>query len=121
MCWRRIRNLKEAGVIQWRAALPDRDKPSLARTVFVAVKTNAHNEDRPAGFADVAANFPEAAEFYRMSGDIDDFPQVATADVPAYDAFCKRLAAAISLNDALSGFAMKEIKRTAALLPDERP
>ena len=120
-CWRRIRNLEDAGVIQRRVALLDRAKLNLATTVFVAVKTSAHSEDWLADFADIVAGFPEVVEFYRMSGDIDYLLKVVVADIPAYDAFYKRLIAAVDLNDVSSSFAMEEIKWTTALPLDAGP
>ncbi len=114
-CWRRIRNLEEAGVIRSRVALLDRDKLNLGTTVFVAVKTSAHNEKWLAAFAEAVAGFSEVVEFYRMSGDIDYLLKVVVADIPAYDDFYKRLIAAVDLNDVSSSFAMEEIKWTTAL------
>lgn len=114
-CWRRIRNLEDAGVIQRRVAILDRNGLGLSTTVFVAVKTSEHNEDWLARFADAVASFPEVVEFYRMSGDIDYLLKVVVADIPAYDAFYKRLIAAVDLSDVSSSFAMEEIKFTTAL------
>jgi len=114
-CWRRIRNLEDAGVIRGRVALLDRGKLDLGTTVFVGVKTSAHNEEWLAQFADAVAGFTEVVEFYRMSGDIDYLMKVVVADIPAYDDFYKRLIAAVDLNDVSSSFAMEEIKWTTAL------
>ncbi|MDD9878072.1 MAG: Lrp/AsnC family transcriptional regulator [Magnetovibrio sp.] len=114
-CWRRIRNLEDAGVIQRRVAILDRAELGLATTVFVAVKTSEHNEDWLGRFAETVAGFPEVVEFYRMSGDIDYLLKVVVADIPAYDAFYKRLIAAVDLSDVSSSFAMEEIKFTTAL------
>ncbi|MEK9725544.1 MAG: Lrp/AsnC family transcriptional regulator [Rhodospirillaceae bacterium] len=119
-CWRRIRNLEAAGVIRGRVALLDRAALDLGTTVFVAVKTSAHTEDWLTRFADAVAGFPEVVEFYRMSGDIDYLLKVVVADIPAYDAFYKRLIAAVELSDVSSSFAMEEIKWTTALPIGER-
>lgn len=114
-CWRRIRNLEEAGVISRRVALLDRAKLDLGTTVFVAVKTSHHKEDWLSRFADAVAGFPEVVEFYRMSGDVDYLLKVVVTDIPAFDAFYKRLIAAVDLSDVSSSFAMEEIKWTTSL------
>ena len=114
-CWRRIRNLEDAGIIERRVALLDRTRLGLDTTVFVAVKTSQHTEDWLQHFADVVAAFPEIVEFYRMSGDVDYLMKVVVADIPAFDAFYKRLIAAVDLSDVSSSFAMEEIKFTTVL------
>ena len=114
-CWRRIRTLEDAGIIERRVALLNRTRLGLDTTVFVAVKTSQHTEDWLQHFADVVAAFPEIVEFYRMSGDVDYLMKVVVADIPAFDAFYKRLIAAVDLSDVSSSFAMEEIKFTTAL------
>ena len=42
-CWRRIRQMEQAGVIQARVALVDPEKVGLGLTVYVRVKTNQHS------------------------------------------------------------------------------
>ena len=66
-CWRRIRLLEEAGVIRGRVALLDRGKLNVGVTVFVAVRTNQHNQDWLERFARAVDSIPEVVEFYRMS------------------------------------------------------
>ena len=114
-CWRRIRNLEDTGIIERRVALLNRTRLGLDTTVFVAVKTSQHTEDWLQHFADVVAAFPEIVEFYRMSGDVDYLMKVVVADIPAFDAFYKRLIAAVDLSDVSSSFAMEEIKFTTVL------
>ena len=114
-CWRRIRNLEDAGIIRSRVALLDREKLGLGTIVFVAIKTREHNEGWLSRFAETVGQFPEIVELYRMSGEIDYLMKVVVADIPAYDAFYKRLIAAVDLSDVSSSFAMEEIKFTTAL------
>jgi Lrp/AsnC family transcriptional regulator len=114
-CWRRIRNLEEAGVIRRRVALLDRRKLNLGVTVFVAVRTNQHNQEWLDRFARAVAAIPEIVEFHRMAGDVDYLMRVVVPDIAAYDGVYKRLIAAIDLQDVSSTFAMEEIKSTTAL------
>ena len=114
-CWRRIRLLEEAGVIRGRVALLDRGKLNVGVTVFVAVRTNQHNQDWLERFARAVESIPEVVEFYRMAGDIDYLLRVVVPDIAAYDGVYKRLIRAVKLSDVSSAFAMEELKRTTAV------
>src|SRR5499425_3592544 len=114
-CWRRIRLLEEAGVIRGRVALLDRDKLNLGVTVFVAVRTNQHNQDWLERFARAVEGIPEVVEFYRMAGDVDYLLRVVVPDIAAYDGVYKRLIERIDLFDVSSTFAMEQLKYTTAV------
>jgi Lrp/AsnC family transcriptional regulator len=94
-CWKRVKRLTDSGVIERRVAILDRERLDLALVVFVAVRTNRHDEEWLNAFAKGAAGLPEVVEFY--------------------DAFYKRLIAAAPLQDVSSSFAMEQIKFTTAL------
>lgn len=113
-CWKRVKRLTEAGIIEKRVAILDRDKLDLGLVVFVAVRTSRHDEEWLNAFA-AAAALPEVVEFYRMSGETDYLLKVVVKDIAAYDAFYKRLIAAAPLQDVSSSFAMEQIKFTTAL------
>lgn len=114
-CWRRIRNLEEAGVIRRRVALLDRHKLNVGVTVFVTVRTNQHNQAWFERFARAVEGIPEVVEFYRMAGDVDYLLRVVVPDIAAYDAVYKRLIEQIDLYDVSSSFAMEELKYTTAV------
>jgi Lrp/AsnC family transcriptional regulator len=114
-CWRRIRNLEESGIIRKRVALLDRKKLSLGVTVFVAVRTNQHNQAWLERFAQVVDSIPEVVEFYRMAGEVDYLLRVVVPDIAAYDGVYKRLIEQIDLFDVSSSFAMEELKYTTAV------
>ncbi len=114
-CWRRIQKLERSGVIRKRVALLDRASLNLGVDVFVAIKTNQHNAAWLDSFANAVTEFPEVVEFYRMSGDIDYLMRVVVPDIPAYDAFYKRLIQQADIYDVSSSFAMEQLKYTTAL------
>ena len=113
-CWKRVKRLTEAGVIERRVAILDREKLDLGLVVFVAVRTARHDQAWLDAFAKAAA-LPEVVEFYRLSGETDYLLKVVVRDITAYDAFYKRLIAAAPLSDVSSSFAMEQIKFTTAL------
>ena len=114
-CWRRIQKLEEDGVIKRRVALLDPEKVNTKVTVFVSIRTNAHNTEWLLRFSEVVQEFPEVVEFYRMSGEVDYLLKVVVPDIAAYDAFYKRMIARIEIRDVSSAFAMEQIKYTTEL------
>jgi len=114
-CWKRIQRLEADGVIQRRVALVDQDKLGLGVTVFVSIETGDHSQDWLSQFAERVGAMPEVMEFYRMAGDVDYMLRVAVASIQDYDAFYKRLIAAIPLKNVTSRFAMERIKQTTVL------
>ena len=114
-CWTRVKRLTDAGVITRRVALLAREKLDLALVVFVSIKTSHHDQEWLDAFAKAASGMPEVVEFYRLSGDTDYLLKVLVKDIAAYDAFYKRLIAAVPLSDVSSAFAMEQIKYTTAL------
>jgi len=121
-CWKRVQRLQSDGIIARRVALLSPDKLGLGLTVFVSVETGDHSAAWLARFAEAVSAMPEVMDLYRMAGDVDYMLRVVVADVAAYDAFYKRLIAAIPLKNVTSRFAMERIKATTALpLPAAPP
>ncbi|WP_019953546.1 Lrp/AsnC family transcriptional regulator [Yoonia vestfoldensis] len=114
-CWRRIKALEAAGVIRARVALVDAAKVGVPLMAMVLIRTNAHDAQWMDKFQTALRSLPEVVGAYRMTGDLDYVLRVRVADVPAYDAFYKRLTARISVSDISASFVMEEIKETTAV------
>lgn len=114
-CWRRVRALEDAGTIERRVALIRPAAVNLDVTVLVNIRTNDHSPEWIDRFRAAIDGFPEIVEAYRTSGDIDYTLKVMVPSIAAYDAFYKRLIAAVDLYDVRSIFSMEELKRTTAL------
>jgi Lrp/AsnC family transcriptional regulator len=114
-CWKRIQRLEADGVIRKRVAIIDQDKVGLGITVFVSVETGDHSQEWLDRFAEMVRAMPEVMEFHRMAGDVDYMLRVVVPDIAGYDAFYKRLIAAVPLKNVTSRFAMERIKSTTAL------
>ena len=114
-CWRRLQRLERDGYIARRVALLDPDRMNVPITVFVAVRTDQHNEDWLATFAEGVASVPEVVEIYRMAGEIDYLLKVVVPDIQAYDRVYKALIAKARFFDVSSMFAMERIKHTSEL------
>lgn len=114
-CWRRIKKLEESGVIRRHVALLDEAKLGLNVTVFVAIKTNEHNDVWLEKFANGIKAISEVIEFYRMSGDTDYLLKIVAKDIDDYDRVYKKIIAVTPLHDVSSSFAMERIKSSTEL------
>ncbi|MBI1417390.1 MAG: winged helix-turn-helix transcriptional regulator [Limimaricola sp.] len=114
-CWRRIKAMETAGVIRGRVALVAPEKVGCPLSVMVLIRTNAHEPGWMERFQSALRALPEVVGAYRMTGDLDYVLRVRVADVPAYDAFYKRLIDKVPLSDISASFVMEEIKDTTAL------
>ena len=114
-CWRRIRQLEEAGYIQKRVALLDPKRLGVGLTAFVTVRAVEHTEEWLDGFARIVSEIPEVVEFYRMSGEVDYLLKLRVADIEAYDRVYKSLIKRVRLRDLSGSFVMETIKHTTAV------
>jgi len=109
-CWKRIKRMEEAGIIRGRIAVLDADRLGLPVSVFVSVETSDHSADWLARFASLIEQTPQIVGAWRMSGDVDYLLHVIVPDIAAYDAFYRKLIAAIPLRNVSSRFAMERMK-----------
>ncbi|WP_408639647.1 Lrp/AsnC family transcriptional regulator [Roseomonas populi] len=115
-CWKRIRRMETAGIITGRATLLDPARVGLPLSVFVSLEIGDHSAGWIEAFARTVSAMPEVLECWRMGGDVDYLLRVAVADMPAYDAFYRRLTAEVpDLRNVTSRFAMERVKSTTAL------
>ena len=111
-CWKRVQRLEASGVIKRRVAILSPEKVGLGLTVFVQIETGDHSDVWLNRFATTLSAMPEVMEIYRMAGDVDYMLRVVVTDMAAYDAFYKKMIAAIPLRNVTSRFAMEQIKST---------
>lgn len=114
-CWRRVKRLEEAGILQKRVALIDPERVGLGQTVFVAIRTREHSAGWVERFAKAVRAVPEVVEFYRMAGDVDYLLKVQVGSVRDYDRVYRDLISRIDLADVSATFAMECIKNTTEL------
>jgi Lrp/AsnC family transcriptional regulator len=115
-CWRRIRQMESAGVIQGRVALVNPEKVGLGLTVYVRVKTREHSADWARRLNEVIAAMPEILECHRIGGDVDYLLKVVVADMAGYDRTYKELIGRLpALADVSALFSMERLKSATAL------
>ncbi|MFK7793135.1 MAG: Lrp/AsnC family transcriptional regulator [Devosiaceae bacterium] len=114
-CWRRIKNLEDAGIVRGRVALVDAQAVGLDLLTFVLVRTNRHDGDWLKAFNKAVRDMPEIVGAHRLSGDLDYILRVRVGSVRDYDAFYQRLIERVPISDVSASFVMEDIKDTTEL------
>ena len=114
-CWRRVKALETSGVIRGRVTLLSPEHLGLSLTVFIQVRTNAHDAKWLETFAKATRTMPEIQGVYRMTGDLDYLIRARVADMAGYDRLYQNLIARVPLSDVSASFVMEEIKDTTEL------
>ncbi len=115
-CWRRIKRMEDAGIIDRRVALLNPDKIGLGTTVFVTIRINRHDSEWLKLFSQGVAAIDEIIECHRMAGDIDYMLVLQVRDIGDYDRIYQRLIAKVpGLSDVSASFSMERIKHVTAL------
>ncbi len=122
-CWRRVRALEDAGVIERYVALLAPDKLGLAVIAFAHVSLTDHHPQTVEEFDAAVARAPEVLECYMTSGEHDYMLKVITADMASYEHFLsEKMLRLPSVRTVNTGFVLRRKKYTTALpLPEPGP
>lgn len=114
-CWRRLKQLDEAGVIKARVALVDAAKLNAGLTVLIRIRAGRHDAEWSARFREAIAAMPEIVGAYRTSGEVDYILRARVPDVAAYDTLYQRLISRVDMVDVAASFVMEEMKETTEI------
>jgi Lrp/AsnC family transcriptional regulator, leucine-responsive regulatory protein len=92
-CLRRVRQLRDSGVIAKDVAIVDPAKVGRTITAFVGVELDRQREDVLASFERKIRTEPEVQQCYFVSGDIDYLLVVTCRDMDSYNSFARRVLA----------------------------
>jgi DNA-binding Lrp family transcriptional regulator len=96
-CWRRIKRLEDAGIIQRRVTILDREKLGLSFEVYCTV------------------NMPEVVQCATVTGSADYELRIVTRDMPAFDAFLREELLSLGLvSNIESRIVIRSVKNTTA-------
>lgn len=110
-CWRRVRQMEEAGVIEGYRALVDRRKVGLGVLAFVRVKIDSHSEAEARKFEDDIQRLDEVVACYSLAGSADFLLQVAAADLDAYAEFAMNVIRRLPrIKEMETAIVLKEVK-----------
>ena len=83
-CWRRIRRLEEAGLIDGYHARLSRRALGYGVVAFVSISIDLQNEARSIEFAEAVRAIPQVVMFHGVTGTADFLLMVVAKDLDAY-------------------------------------
>ncbi|MSU88039.1 winged helix-turn-helix transcriptional regulator [Rhodobacteraceae bacterium 2CG4] len=108
-CWRRVRRLKQAGVLRAPAARVDAAALGLDLAVFMLVRTRHHDAAWAARFRSRVESLPEVMELHRIGGEWDYLIKVLTTGMRGYDRVYQRLIEDLDIEKVTGLFSMEQI------------
>ncbi|KZK77603.1 Leucine-responsive regulatory protein [Pseudovibrio sp. W64] len=115
-CWRRIKKLKESGVIKQTAALVDREAVGLGFLAYAFVKLTVPSRENMETFDRLIGVWPEVVTCERITGAVDYLIKVVATDIKSYDDFLRlKLLDNALVSDVQSRIVVSTIKETVAL------
>lgn len=115
-CWRRIKRLEDAGVIQRRVTLLDGEKLGLAFEVYLEVKLTLPTSDNLERFDKAVMAWPEVAHCATVTGGMDYVLRVITRDIHAFDDFQRNKLLALGIiSNVESRIVIRSVKSTTAV------
>jgi DNA-binding Lrp family transcriptional regulator len=88
-CWRRIKRLEDAGVIQRRVTILDREKLGLGFEVYCTAKLSLPTKQNLEAFEAAIAHWPEVVQCATVTGAADYELRIVTRDMHAFDDFLR--------------------------------
>ena len=115
-CWRRIKKLKEQGIIRQITAVIDRESVGLGFVAYSFVKLAVPSRDNMETFDRLVHNWPEVVTCERITGAVDYLIKVITDDIKTYDNFLRlKLLDNTLVSDVQSRIVVSTVKETVAL------
>jgi Lrp/AsnC family transcriptional regulator len=119
-CWRRIRRLKDEGILSKQVWLLDPAAVGLGVTIYASVKLATHDKRATTAFREKVQTYPEVQECYILLGSIDVLIKILAVDIKAYeDFFYNHLSQIPGVREVTSSVVLTKVKQTTAL-PIER-
>jgi Lrp/AsnC family leucine-responsive transcriptional regulator len=115
-CWRRVRALEEAGIIDRYVALLNREAVELKLCAFIHVTLARHVREATASFEEAILQRPEVLECFATTGQADFILRVVTEDIGTLDRFMEDFLFGLpQIAQVQSNIALRELKCETAL------
>ncbi len=115
-CWRRVKRLKEAGVIKQEVTLLSRKSLGLEIDAVAQITLRNQMVDDRTTFEDWAQSCDEIVECLSISGERDYLLRILVTDLAHYEHFLtSQLLALPCVSSASTSFVLREVKHTTAL------
>lgn len=110
-CWRRVRQLEQAGYIEGYEARLSATRLGLGITAFVSVVMGEHSQEVARAFEARLQDIPEIIACHNVSGRYDFLLEVVAVDLAAYGEFARgTLQALPGVKELHSSFSLKAVK-----------
>ena|SRR3712207_4664472 len=114
--WRRIKRLRDAGILRAVVALVDREPVGLHFVAYAFVKLGVPSRQNMEAFDRMVNLWPEVLLCERVTGAVDYLIKVVTEDIQAYDRFLRfKLLDNDLVTDVQSRIVVATVKETTAL------
>jgi len=115
-CWRRVRALEEAGVIDRYAAIVNPRRAGFMLSSMTLVSLARHEQHNVENFVREVRRHPEVLECFATSGEADYHLRVVVEDIDAYNRFLEEFILKLpGVSQVRSNIILKEIKADTAL------
>lgn len=115
-CWRRVKSLEEAGIIDRYALIVNPRKAGFGLSSMVQVSLARHEQTHVEHFIREVLRHPEVLECFATSGEADFHLRVVVEDIDAYNAFLDDFVFRLpGVSQVRSNIVLKEIKADTAL------
>ena len=115
-CWKRIKEMEDAGVIRGYTVLVDRELVGLHLSVIVEVNMGQHSEELVQRFEDAVAASPHIARCQSTTGQADYLMTVLAPDIKHYERLLHdTLFKLPGVTHVRSSIVLKEVKAEIAL------
>lgn len=112
-CFKRLKSLKDRGVIVGQFALLNKEKIGLSLNVFIMVNIS---EEQFINISETLKSIPEVISFYRISGSFNYLLHTVFTDMKSYYGFYEKIILKnTSINGSSSSFVLEKIKDTYEL------
>jgi DNA-binding Lrp family transcriptional regulator len=115
-CWRRIKRLEDAGIVQGRVTLLDREQLGLNFEVYAEVKLSLPTKENLDAFEAVVVTLPEVAQCATVTGGMDYVLRIITKDMRAFDTFMRDKLLSLGLvSNVESRIVIRSVKNSTAV------
>lgn len=115
-CWRRVKELEEAGLIRRYVALLDRRKIGLGVCLWAQVRLKKLSAEATDEFEELVNARPEIAECYFLTGEHDYMLKIYLPDMDAYSVFMRDfLLKSAEVEVVRTSVTLREVKNETAL------
>ncbi len=115
-CWRRIKRLEDAGIVQRRVTILDRERLGLNFEVYCTIKLSLPSKDNLDHFDAAVQKWPEVVQCATVTGAADYELRIVTRDMHAFDEFMREKILSLGLvSNIESRIVIRTVKNSTAV------